>query len=140
LPTQPVPQSRTVASAPRNASGPPPAVSLATLAGGKNIQLPTQPVPLAGMVNGVTKADSGGQVQTMATATGAGSGMYIAVDASTGLSYKLEMPSAAGSSGQVTAPTAASVDTSDPLAAIMNETIFTDTSGGKEINLLCSSP
>ena len=44
---------------------------------------------------------------------------YIAVDPNTGLSYKVELPNGPGTA----------VDASDPLAAIMNETIFTEASG-----------
>jgi len=113
LPTQPVPRISAVGAPNLPALG----------ANGKGIQLPTQPVPLSGVVNGVSKPDGGGQVQTIA------GGMYIAVDASTGLSYKLEMPAAGQGQAAATASTTpAAAEVSDPLAAIMNETIFTDTS------------
>ena len=48
-------------------------------------------------------------------------GSYIAMDPNTGMSYKVELPN-----GPVAT---AGGDASDPLAAIMNETIFTETSG-----------
>ncbi len=112
LPTHPVPAAKMPRLATSMAL---PTISTgATAAAGKmSIQLPTQPVPLAGMVNG-------GGLQPKAEALPQ-TGSYIAVDPNTGLSYKVEM-----SNGPV-----ASADASDPLAAIMNETIFTDTSGGK---------
>jgi hypothetical protein len=72
------------------------------------IQLPTQPVPL---VNGVTIKN---EPQQMA------SGSYIAIDPNTGLHYKVEVPN-----GQLTGDLG-----SDPLAAILHETIFTETSAG----------
>ena len=76
------------------------------------IQLPTQPVPL---VNGVTIKNEPQHVTT---------GSYIAIDPNTGLHYKVEVPN-----GQLTGDLG-----SDPLAAIMHETIFTETSAGS-----CSS-
>lgn len=77
------------------------------------IQLPTQPVPL---VNGVTIKNEPQQQQHHVT-----SGSYIAIDPNTGLHYKVEVPN-----GQLTGDLG-----SDPLAAIMHETIFTETSAGK---------
>jgi len=62
------------------------------------------------MVNGVTIKSDPSQV------TG---GSYIALDPNTGLHYKVEVPN-----GQLTGDLG-----SDPLAAIMHETIFTETSG-----------
>ena len=71
------------------------------------IQLPTQPVPM-GMVNGAG-----------AVAPKAEPSSYIAVDPNTGLSYKVEVPNGADASA-------------DPLAVIMNETIFTEAAGKKK--------
>lgn len=113
LPTQPVPPAKMARMSNVTTQNKPMA-----------IQLPTQPVPIAGMVNG-----SAGT--TVATVTGGimtqgnkqemvQGGSYIAVDPTTGLSYKVELPNGPGGG-----------DGSDPLAAIMNETIFTDTSGSK---------
>lgn len=76
-----------------------------------NIQLPTQPVPV---INGV--AVKGEQATLTAHSTGGNS--YIAIDPQTGLQYKVELPNGQLGDGF-----------SDPLAAIMNETIFTETSG-----------
>ena len=77
------------------------------------IQLPTQPVPV---INGV--AVKGEQPSVAAAQTG---GSYIAIDPNTGMQYKVELPNGQLGDGL----------SSDPLAAIMNETIFTETSGGK---------
>ena len=104
-----------------------------------NIQLPTQPVP---MVNGVlkgTEAPAAGQVtQQHLQQTGNPQQQQvqqqqfaIAVDPTTGISYKVDM-----TNGQMCATS--ELTSNDPLAAIMNETIFTDTSGaivpGKGLN------
>ena len=107
------------------------------------IQLPTQPVP---MVNGVVRGTEHSQIITSSVGSvimggGAGAGMtltqsqagtsqvatvaaaasqptqqYIAIDPATGINYKVDMA-------------LTSELGSDPLAAIMNETIFQDTSG-----------
>ena len=98
-----------------------------------NIQLPTQPVP---MVNGVLKgsdAPAAGQVtqqhlqqtvtqQQVQQQQQQQQQFAIAVDPTTGISYKVDM-----TNGQMCATS--ELTSSDPLAAIMNETIFTDTSG-----------
>ena len=123
LPTHPVPPSKMpklstsaaastpgVASLPTAAlpTQPVPQASVASRMPA-TIQLPTQPIPMQGMVNGnaVPKSEPAvGQPQS-----------YIAVDPNTGISYKVELPNGP-------------VDTTDPLAAIMNETgIFTEASG-----------
>ena len=96
-----------------------------------NIQLPTQPVP---MVNGVLKgsdAPAAGQVtqqhlqqtvQQQQVQQQQQQQFAIAVDPTTGISYKVDM-----TNGQMMATS--EISSNDPLAAIMNETIFTDTSG-----------
>ena len=99
-----------------------------------SIQLPTQPVPIAGMVNGagqvtaqksVAELHPGHQQQQQQQQS---TSSYIAVDPNTGFQYKVEMPN--GPAGGAGAGAASGGDASaDPLAAIMNETIFTDTSG-----------
>ena len=115
LPTHPVPQAKI----PRLA------VSSATAAASQHsqtlqsvhkvpIQLPTQPVPLSGMVNG--------SIQQIKNEPAPTTSSYIAIDPNTGLQYKVEVPN--GPMG--------TSETSDPLAAIMNETIFTDSSGASE--------
>ena len=130
LPTHPVPPSKMpklstsaaastpgVASLPTAAlpTQPVPQASVASRMPA-TIQLPTQPIPMQGMVNGnaVPKSEPAvGQPQS-----------YIAVDPNTGISYKVELPNGP-------------VDTTDPLAAIMNETgIFTEASGKSGINLI----
>lgn len=78
-----------------------------------NIQLPTQPVPV---INGVAVK---GEHHTL-TAHSTGSSSYIAIDPSTGMQYKVELPNGQLGDGGL----------NDPLAAIMNETIFTETTGG----------
>ena len=125
LPTHPVPPSKMpklsssaaasnpgVASVPTAAlpTQPVPQASVASRMPA-TIQLPTQPIPMQGMVNG-------GAVPKNEPAVGQ-SQSYIAVDPNTGLSYKVELPNGPGTA----------VDASDPLAAIMNETIFTEASG-----------
>ena len=89
-----------------------------------HIQLPTQPVP---MVNGVvkgTEAPAAGQVtqQHLQQNHQQQQQFAIAVDPQTGISYKVDM-----TNGQMCATS--ELTSNDPLAAIMNETIFTDTSG-----------
>ena len=100
-----------------------------------NIQLPTQPVP---MVNGVLKgsdAPAAGQVTQQHLQQNVNQQQVqqqqqqqqqqqfaIAVDPTTGISYKVDM-----TNGQMMQTS--ELNSSDPLAAIMNETIFTDTSG-----------
>ena len=119
LPTHPVPPSKmpklstsAAASNPGVAlpTQPVPQASVASRMPA-TIQLPTQPIPMQGMVNG-------GAVPKNEPAVGQ-SQSYIAVDPNTGLSYKVELPNGPGTA----------VDASDPLAAIMNETIFTEASG-----------
>ena len=107
---------------------------LATTNGLPNIQLPTQPVP---MVNGVLKgsdAPAAGQVtqqhlqqtvnqqQVQQQQQQQQQQFAIAVDPTTGISYKVDM-----TNGQMMQTS--ELNSNDPLAAIMNETIFTDTSG-----------
>ena len=94
---------------------PVPPHSLAGVSQTKNlpIQLPTQPVPV---INGVAVK---GEQQTL-TAHSTGSSSYIAIDPNTGMQYKVELPNGQLGDGL-----------NDPLAAIMNETIFTETTGGK---------
>ncbi len=124
LPTQPVPPAKMPKLATSAAGTLPPTVSLPSTpakmsaAPAAAVQLPTQPVPLAGMVNGAMVKQEGVPQQQQQS--------YIAVDPTTGLSYKVDM-----ANGSVAAA-AAAADASDPLAAIMNETIFTDTSGGND--------
>merc|ERR1712223_363751 len=77
------------------------------------IQLPTQPVPV---INGVAVK---GEQHTL-TAHSSGSSSYIAIDPNTGMQYKVELPNGQLGDGGL----------NDPLAAIMNETIFTETTGG----------
>ena len=72
-----------------------------------NIQLPTQPVPV--IQNGVVKGE-----HTTLTAHSTGGTSYIAIDPHSGLQYKVELPNGDG--------------LNDPLAAIMSETIFNETS------------
>ena len=125
LPTHPVPPSKIPKLSTSVAASTPGVVSLPTASlptqpvpqasvasrMPATIQLPTQPIPMQGMVNGgaVPKNEpTVGQSQS-----------YIAVDPNTGLSYKVELPNGPGTA----------VDASDPLAAIMNETIFTEASG-----------
>lgn len=72
------------------------------------IQLPTQPVPL---VNGVVR---GTEQNTQQIISSLPTQQYIAIDPTTGINYKVDMSLSSGD---------------DPLAAIMNETIFQDTSG-----------
>ena len=84
------------------------------------------------MVNGVvkgTEAPAAGQVtqqhlqQTVSHHQQAQQQQFaIAVDPQTGISYKVDM-----TNGQMCATS--ELTSNDPLAAIMNETIFTDTSG-----------
>ncbi len=117
LPTQPVPPSKMprmtapVAATPTQIQQPTlptqpiPQASVSAASRMPAIQLPTQPVPM-GMVNG-----GASQVTTKTEPSS-----YIAVDPNTGLSYKVEVPNGAG-------------DASDPLAVIMNETIFTEAAG-----------
>ena len=76
------------------------------------------------------------------------SGTYIAVDPTTGMSYKVEMANGPVPTGAAGAPVgsaaggsapAGAADASDPLAAIMNETIFTESPAaptGEESKLL----
>ena len=98
-------------------SVPVPPHSLAGVPSAKNlpIQLPTQPVPV---INGVAVK---GEQQTL-TAHSTGSSSYIAIDPNTGMQYKVELPNGQLGDGL-----------NDPLAAIMNETIFTETTGGMYI-------
>lgn len=58
------------------------------------------------------------KTETMTAQPTAG-GSYVAVDPNTGLSYKVELPNGPISTS--------GGDVNDPLAAIMNETIFTET-------------
>ena len=80
------------------------------------------------MVNGVvkgTEAPAAGQVtqqHLQQTASQQQQQFAIAVDPQTGISYKVDM-----TNGQMCATS--ELTSNDPLAAIMNETIFTDTSG-----------
>jgi hypothetical protein len=78
------------------------------------IQLPTQPVPV---INGVAVK---GEQHTL-TAHSSGSSSYIAIDPNTGMQYKVELPNGQLGDGGL----------NDPLAAIMNETIVTETTGGE---------
>jgi len=96
-------------------SVPVPPHSLAGVTTQKNlpIQLPTQPVPV---INGVAVK---GEQHTL-TAHSSGSSSYIAIDPNTGMQYKVELPNGQLGDGGL----------NDPLAAIMNETIFTETTGG----------
>ena len=100
-------------------SVPVPPHSLAGVTPPKNlpIQLPTQPVPV---INGVAVK---GEQQTL-TAHSSGSSSYIAIDPNTGVQYKVELPNGQLGDGGL----------NDPLAAIMNETIFTETTGGTLYN------
>ena len=68
------------------------------------------------MINGVAVK---GEQQTL-TAHSTGSSSYIAIDPNTGMQYKVELPNGQLGDGL-----------NDPLAAIMNETIFTETTGGR---------
>ena len=99
-------------------SVPVPPHSLAGVTTQKNlpIQLPTQPVPV---INGVAVK---GEQHTL-TAHSSGSSSYIAIDPNTGMQYKVELPNGQLGDGGL----------NDPLAAIMNETIFTETTGGKSL-------
>ena len=99
-------------------SVPVPPHSLAGVTTQKNlpIQLPTQPVPV---INGV--AVKGETTQHTLTAHSSGSSSYIAIDPNTGMQYKVELPNGQLGDGGL----------NDPLAAIMNETIFTETTGGE---------
>ena len=74
------------------------------------IQLPTQPVP---MVNGVVRGTESQHILGTAPPTQ----QYIAIDPTTGINYKVDMAMTN------------ELGSADPLAAIMNETIFQDTSG-----------
>lgn len=96
-------------------SVPVPPHSLAGVTTQKNlpIQLPTQPVPV---INGVAVK---GEQHTL-TAHSSGSSSYIAIDPNTGMQYKVELPNGQLGDGGL----------NDPLAAIMNETIFTETTEG----------
>jgi hypothetical protein len=76
------------------------------------IQLPTQPVPV---INGV--AVKGETIQSQST----GPSSYIAIDPNTGMQYKVELPNGQLGDGGL----------NDPLQALVNETIFTETTGGK---------
>ncbi len=120
LPTQPLaqlPSQPPAAKMPRLSTAAPAAAALPN-----KVQLPTQPVPLAGVINGQVKQEPQPQQQQQQQPQ---TQSYIAMDPTTGLSYKVEM--ANGTAAAAPAPDASS----DPLAAIMNETIFTDTSGSK---------
>ena len=75
------------------------------------IQLPTQPVPL---VNGVVRGTEQSPQQIIGNITAPPTQQVIAYDPTTGINYKVDMSLSSGD---------------DPLAAIMNETIFQDTSG-----------
>ena len=98
------PPANSVPVPPQNLSGVPQQKNLP-------IQLPTQPVPV---INGVAVK---GEQQTL-TAHSTGGNSYIAIDPNTGMQYKVELPNGQLGDGL-----------NDPLAAIMNETIFTETSG-----------
>ena len=102
-------------------SVPVPPHSLAGVTPPKNlpIQLPTQPVPV---INGVAVK---GEQQTL-TAHSSGSSSYIAIDPNTGVQYKVELPNGQLGDGGL----------NDPLAAIMNETIFTETTGGNFLRIV----
>ncbi len=118
LPTQPVPPAKMPKLSSAAVTMPPPTITASPKVPAA-IQLPTQPVPLSGMVNGSIKQEQPQHHHHQQQHQQQQS--YIAVDPTTGLSYKVEM-----ANGPV-----ATADASDPLAAIMNETIFTDTSGGE---------
>jgi len=122
--TQPIAQQNVMNQPPNKMPrlmGPPansvpcPPHSLAGVTTQKNlpIQLPTQPVPV---INGVAVK---GEQHTL-TAHSSGSSSYIAIDPNTGMQYKVELPNGQLGDGGL----------NDPLAAIMNETIFTETTGG----------
>ncbi|XP_040582814.1 uncharacterized protein [Lepeophtheirus salmonis] len=91
------------------------------------IQLPQTPVPL---VNGISPSALPTQPVKPESVS------YIQIDPNTGLSYKMEMPNGqhlttVPASSAVAAVTGGQQGSSDdPLATIMNETIFTETSGG----------
>ena len=123
--TQPIAQQNVMNQPPNKMPrlmGPPansvpcPPHSLAGVTTQKNlpIQLPTQPVPV---INGVAVK---GEQHTL-TAHSSGSSSYIAIDPNTGMQYKVELPNGQLGDGGL----------NDPLAAIMNETIFTETTGGE---------
>eukprot|EP00094_Tigriopus_californicus_P011171 TCALIF_10780-PA protein Name:"Similar to Gfi1b Zinc finger protein Gfi-1b (Mus musculus)" AED:0.10 eAED:0.13 QI:657/0.25/0.4/0.8/1/1/5/1629/761 len=126
LPTHPVPPAKM----PRLATSVPSSLPMSvSTSKHMSIQLPTQPVPMNAMVNGIKS-------EHVLTAAPQAGGSYIAVDPNTGVSYKVELGN--GSVGG---------DSSDPLAAIMNETIFTESSaqycllryGTNDILALCLS-
>eukprot|EP00096_Caligus_rogercresseyi_P000320 TRINITY_DN1072_c3_g1_i1.p1 TRINITY_DN1072_c3_g1~~TRINITY_DN1072_c3_g1_i1.p1 ORF type:complete len:776 (-),score=325.35 TRINITY_DN1072_c3_g1_i1:1961-4288(-) len=90
------------------------------------IQLPQTPVPL---VNGISPSALPNQPVKPESVS------YIQIDPTTGLSYKMEMPNGqhlttVPVSSAVAAVTGQQGSSDDPLATIMNETIFTETSGG----------
>ena len=87
-----------------------------------SIQLPSQPLPMSNVVNGAVTV----KTETMTAQPTAG-GSYVAVDPNTGMSYKVELPNGPISTS--------SGDVNDPLAAIMNETIFTEQATGKKFVL-----
>ncbi|QQP35248.1 Zinc finger protein 574like [Caligus rogercresseyi] len=99
------------------------------------IQLPQTPVPL---VNGISPSALPNQPVKPESVS------YIQIDPTTGLSYKMEMPNGqhlttVPVSSAVAAVTGQQGSSDDPLATIMNETIFTETSGGRVCDFSCDS-
>ena len=89
--------------------------------------LPNQPVPPQNLQKNLTQVPVINGVATVKgeqtlTAHSTGGNSYIAIDPNTGMQYKVELPNGQLGDGL-----------NDPLAAIMNETIFTETSGMYEI-------
>ena len=138
LPTHPVPpakmarMSANVSASSITLQQPPPGVmaQAAASAAGQtakhmSIQLPSQPLPMSNVVNGAVTV----KTETMTAQPTAG-GSYVAVDPNTGMSYKVELPNGPISTS--------SGDVNDPLAAIMNETIFTEQATGEAIILSTS--
>jgi hypothetical protein len=115
LPNTPVPPSK-VPRLSGASSLPPPIVTSAKMP--PTIQLPTQPIPLN--VNGMTAIKTEAAVLSSHATVAPGS--YIAVDPSTGVSYRVELPN--GPVVSATLTSSAGPGEADPLAAIMNETIF----------------
>ena len=85
--------------------------------------LPNQPVPPQNLQKNLTQVPVINGVATVKgeqtlTAHSTGGNTYIAIDPNTGMQYKVELPNGQLGDGL-----------NDPLAAIKNETIFTETSG-----------
>ena len=83
--------------------------------------LPNQPVPPQNLQKNLTQVPVINGVATVKgeqtlTAHSTGGNSYIAIDPNTGMQYKVELPNGQLGDGL-----------NDPLAAIMNETIFTET-------------